>query len=98
MARRVGLGVLAVAAVAVWWLMAPDSEETRRDFPGHYFDLVNTALEDASLNGSFADSAPQQQVVDGWVARDHSLPSDTPKRTRSTHSTISGSAMSDPPP
>jgi len=35
-----------------------------------YRELVLAALDDAEANESRADSAPQQQVVNGWVARD----------------------------
>lgn len=36
---------------------------------GHLVD-VQVALAEGELNEEFADSAPQQQVVNGWIARD----------------------------
>lgn len=73
MSRRVALAVLAVAAVAVWFVLEPVDEQppseidaTSRD----YLDLIDTALSDFEANERRADSAPQQQVVAGWVIRD----------------------------
>ena len=60
--RRIAALVLIVAAFAVWVGMAPDS--------GKYDAQVTKALSNASSNEDTADSAPQQQVVNGWVARD----------------------------
>lgn len=62
--RVIGFVVIALAAIAVVFAMEPESSgaETRAAVAG--------ALVDAELNESGADSAPQQQVVNGWVARD----------------------------
>jgi hypothetical protein len=65
--------LLAVAAVSVWFLMAPDTADTIHIFDPtsrDYSDLVGTALDSFDANEALADSAPQQQVVNGWVARD----------------------------
>lgn len=71
--RQIGMAVIGLGAVAVWFVMAPPLRElgsvaqlSTRD----YADLVTTALGDAETNETLADSAPQQQVVNGWVARD----------------------------
>jgi hypothetical protein len=72
--RRVGALILMAATIAVWVLMAPEdpgvpeaqTQETVRDRAGE----IRTALSDAETNEVFADSAPQQQVVNGWAARD----------------------------
>jgi hypothetical protein len=70
--RVAGFGVLAVSAAAVWFLMAPappaaaQFDLSVRD----YARLINVALDDHDANEARADSAPKQQVVNGWVARD----------------------------
>lgn len=71
-ARRVGLGVIAVAAVAVWFVLAPEATAgpTVNLTTIDYADLIDTALSDYDSNDARADTAPKQQVVNGWVARD----------------------------
>lgn len=73
-ARRLGLAVLATAAVAVWFVMAPEPPDTAGGqinlSARNYANLVTQALDDFDANEARADSAPQQQVVAGWVARD----------------------------
>jgi hypothetical protein len=61
-ARRVGAALLIVAALGVWFGMAPHT--------GQYSDDIKSALSDATVNEATADSAPQQQVVNGWAAKD----------------------------
>ena len=72
--RRIGLLIVAIAAVAVWFVMAPDDLSIERAGVNlslrDYERLVDQALSDFDLNEALADSAPQQQVVAGWVARD----------------------------
>lgn len=72
--RRIGLLIVAIAAVAVWFVMAPDDLPIERAGVNlssrDYERLVDQALSDFDLNEALADSAPQQQVVAGWVARD----------------------------
>ncbi len=71
--RRVGLSLLAIAAVIVWFLMAPATADTVDNFDPtskDYSNLVRTALDDYDANNALADSAPKQQVVNGWVTRD----------------------------
>lgn len=71
-ARRVGLGAIAVAAVAVWFVLAPEATTgpTVNLTTIDYVDLIDTALSDYDANDERADTAPKQQVVNGWVARD----------------------------
>lgn len=72
--RNVGFLVIAIAAATVWIVLAPEEPQlggagidlSARD----YVELVDQALSDFDLNEAIADSAPQQQVVAGWVARD----------------------------
>src|SRR5436305_4147863 len=72
--RRVGALVLAVAAVLVWFLMKPDvpatpkaqAQESVRDRSSD----ISEALSNYELNNNLASSAPQQQVVNGWAAKD----------------------------
>jgi hypothetical protein len=60
--RRIGAIVLALAAIAVWFSMAPDSTDHSSD--------VRSALSSYELNNARTSGAPQQQVVNGWVAKD----------------------------
>jgi hypothetical protein len=61
--RRIGAVVLAVAAIVIWVIMAPD------DSSGSSSD-VRRALAEYELNEARTEGAPQQQVVNGWVAKD----------------------------
>jgi hypothetical protein len=63
--RRVGAGVLAAAAIAVWFLMAPDTVEIQDRSYG-----IERALIEYESNDAIADSAPQQQVTNGWLTKD----------------------------
>ncbi|MGX5654356.1 hypothetical protein ACWKWC_06235 [Geodermatophilus nigrescens] len=60
LARRVGAVVLALAAVVVWFAMAPEDRSSD----------ISRALSEYSLNEAMTQGAPQQQVVNGWVAKD----------------------------
>src|SRR5688572_25884644 len=61
--RRAGAIVLALAAIIVWFAMAPgDSEDRSSD--------ISRVLAEYELNEARTEGAPQQQVVNGWVARD----------------------------
>jgi hypothetical protein len=60
--QRIGALILALAAVAVFFVMAPTDNGTA--------ERVSEVLAEATLNENGADSAPQQQVVNGWAARD----------------------------
>lgn len=73
-ARRVGMALIGLAAIAVWFLMAPaplDEESAQFNLSArNYADLVTQALDEFDANAALTESAPQQQVVNGWVARD----------------------------
>lgn len=58
--RIVGFAVLVAVGVGIYVGLAPSS--TKGD--------VSSALATAKVNELSADSAPQQQVVNGWAAKD----------------------------
>jgi hypothetical protein len=65
--RRVGALVLALAAVAVWFGLKPSEvSSSSNDFSGE----ISSALSDYTTNSATAGYAPQQQVVNGWAAKD----------------------------
>lgn len=61
-ARRIVGGILVLAAVAVWLLMAPD------DNAPSFGNARGTIESDDDRNNGLADGAPQQAVVNGWSA------------------------------
>lgn len=67
MLRTAGFALLAIAAAAVMFAMAPDIPEADT---GRFDRLTNQALEDEEANQARTQGAPQQQVVNGWVNRD----------------------------
>lgn len=70
--RRWGLVALSVAALLIFFLMEPDPpEEGSLNLSAtNYQRLIDTALSDYETNAALTETAPQQQVVNGWVARD----------------------------
>lgn len=60
--RIVALALIGLAAVVIVLLPA--------DTPTDHSAEVRVALAGAELNNSQAEGAPQQTVVNGWVARD----------------------------
>ena len=60
LARRLGAVALALAAIVVWFAMAPEDRSSD----------ISRALTEYSLNEARTEGAPQQQVVNGWVAKD----------------------------
>ena len=71
-ARPLGFIALASMAIVVWFAIAPSVAGDRPDVPSaaQYERLISRALSDNEANDARTDSAPQQQVVNGWVARD----------------------------
>lgn len=68
-ARRVGLVLIALVAAFVWFRMEPKVPSV--GLTGiRANQLLDLALSDYEANDALTDSAPQQQVVNGWVARD----------------------------
>ena len=65
--RRIGAVLIALAAVAVWFLLRPSAKASDAvDFS----PSISRALASYQDNNSAADSAPQQAVVNGWAAKD----------------------------
>jgi hypothetical protein len=65
--RRLGAVILSVAAIAVWFLMEPNESS---DDAADYSVEISDAMDSYEANNAMADSAPQQEVVNGWVAKD----------------------------
>jgi hypothetical protein len=64
----VGAVLLAVAALAVWFGLTPSNTSTGA--LEVYDAAISEVLSDDQENQLRADTAPQQQVVNGWTARD----------------------------
>jgi hypothetical protein len=65
---------LAIAAAAVWFAMAPDEPakpkiQTQEQVSDRSSE-ISQALSDYEANNTFTSGAPQQAVVNGWVAKD----------------------------
>ena len=71
-ARVFGYAVLAVVGIAIWFGLAPDApaEAETSGTVALYGRLLDATMSDHEANEELAESAPQQQVVNGWVARD----------------------------
>jgi hypothetical protein len=66
LARRIGFGVLAVLTIIVWFVLAP----TKGKSVAQYENAIAAANSSYESNNAAADSAPQQDVVNGWFSRD----------------------------
>lgn len=65
--RRLGPALLSIAAVAIWFLLAPsENSSNNADFSSD----IALALANYETNNSNTQGAPQQQVVNGWVTKD----------------------------
>lgn len=66
--RKIGFAALAVAAVAITLLSQPPPPEPvdTSDFDRQ----ITVALDDYESNNAMTSGAPQQEVVNGWIARD----------------------------
>ena len=68
-----GFVAFAVAGLVLWRdFLPPSGPSMAYEGPSaaQYDSLVTTALSDYAVNNLTADSAPKQQVVNGWVAKD----------------------------
>ena len=61
--RSVVFGGLALAAIVSFFVLQPATPKDRST-------EISTAIVEDSLNAKSSSSAPQQQVVNGWTARD----------------------------
>lgn len=66
--RRIGFGVLALAAIVITFVAGPQVPETSDT--SRYDRQIQQALDDYESNDARTEGAPQQQVVNGWIARD----------------------------
>ena len=63
--RRVSGVCLVLLALLVWFGLAPEPAPA-----ADHTAEIEQALSDYEANELLADSAPQQQVTNGWVAKD----------------------------
>jgi hypothetical protein len=70
--RLAGYLVLAVAAVAVFVVLRPKIDTVTPTLPSatSYESLITSALDADTANNLRTEGAPQQQVVNGWTAKD----------------------------
>ena len=70
--RYAGYLVLAVAAVAVFVVLRPRIDTVTPTLPSatSYESLITSALAADAANNLRTEGAPQQQVVNGWTAKD----------------------------
>lgn len=68
MVRRIGFGVLALAAAIITFALGPEQPEPVN--VAGYDRQISQALSDYEANDARTQGAPQQQVVNGWIARD----------------------------
>lgn len=70
--RYAGYLVLAVAAVAVFVVLRPKIDTVAPTLPSatSYESLITSALDADTANNLRTEGAPQQQVVNGWTAKD----------------------------
>ena len=70
--RYAGYLVLAVAAVAVFIVLRPKIDTVTPTLPSatSYESLITSALDADAANNLRTEGAPQQQVVNGWTAKD----------------------------
>ncbi len=72
--RQVGALLLAAAAIAIWFLMAPAEVEAPdvqvQESVADRSNDITDALLNYEANEALTQGAPQQAVVNGWVAKD----------------------------
>jgi len=70
--RALGFMVLAASAVAVFFVLAPTTPTELPSLPSatRYESLITDILAADDANNLRTEGAPQQQVVNGWTARD----------------------------
>jgi hypothetical protein len=70
--RFLGFAVLAIAAAAAFVYFTPKDVTSSYALPSasQYESLITQVLADDVANNLRTEGAPQQQVVNGWTARD----------------------------
>ena len=70
--RLLGFAACSAAAVAVFFLLAPNVSTSTPTLPSatRYESLISDALTADAANNLRTEGAPQQQVVNGWTAKD----------------------------
>lgn len=70
--RNAGFVLLALAAVVVFVLLRPKIDTVTPTLPSStsYESLISGALDADTANNLGTQGAPQQQVVNGWTAKD----------------------------
>jgi hypothetical protein len=70
--RLAGYLILAVAAVAIFVVLRPKIDTITPTLPSatSYESLISSALDADKTNNLLTAGAPQQQVVNGWTAKD----------------------------
>jgi len=70
--RYLGFAVLALAAAAAFVYFTPKAVSSSYALPSasQYESLISQALADDKVNNRSTTGAPQQQVVNGWTAKD----------------------------
>lgn len=66
--RKFGAGLIAVLAIVVLFVAGPT--EADRSPTADYARMLTAAQSDYDTNDARTSGAPQQQVVNGWFARD----------------------------
>jgi hypothetical protein len=66
--RRIGFVVIALAAAIITFAVGPEPPEQVN--VASYDRQISQALSDYEANDARTEGAPQQQVVNGWIARD----------------------------
>jgi len=70
--RIAGFAILAIAAAAVFVVLRPTAPTQTPTLPSAttYVSLISDALAADKSNNLLTSGAPQQQVVNGWTAKD----------------------------
>jgi len=70
--RLMGFVVAAIVSVVAFIALTPNVQTSTPTLPSatRYESLITEALDADRLNNLSTESAPQQQVVNGWTARD----------------------------
>lgn len=68
--RKAGAIVIAAAAIAVWFAMAPGTAGQGTSDASTSVSAIDLAMANDTLNQAGTAGAPQQAVANGWATRD----------------------------